>query len=99
MGNPCAANNTIRARDTSPARTELDRVNASNRDRSPSRKTSGAATDMTHCPAPPTVNKLTTRDTRHLGRSGDGPAFIPRHRVLASPGDRAAARSAGPHVM
>ena len=46
-----------------PARIELDRVRASSRDRSPSRSTSGAATDIPHCSAPPTVNRVTTRDS------------------------------------
>ena len=64
------ASNTIRARCANPACTELDRVNASNRDRSPSRRISGAATDMVHCLAPPTVNRVSTgnisaRATRH----------------------------------
>jgi hypothetical protein len=46
FGNPSAANNTIRARNASPARIELDRSSPSNRGRSPSRRTRGAATDM-----------------------------------------------------
>ena len=59
--NPSAASNTIRARCANPARIELDRSIASSRGRSPSCRTSGAAIDMTHCPAPLTVNRVTTR--------------------------------------
>jgi hypothetical protein len=61
------SNSTIRARCASPARTELDRVNASSRERPPSRSTSGAATEMRRCPALPTANHLTTRNTSLAG--------------------------------
>ena len=66
LASPSAASNTIRARAANPARTKLDRVNASSRDRSPSRRTNGAATDMDHCPAPATVDRVTTRNTSRL---------------------------------
>ncbi|MDT7699793.1 MAG: hypothetical protein QOJ30_2118, partial [Pseudonocardiales bacterium] len=56
-------NNTIRALWATPARTELDRVNANSRDRSPSRRTSGAATDMPSLSR--TTNRKQTNDTRH----------------------------------